>query len=101
MAPQEHHDSAHEIAAAVLADRADRLAAAGLRSEIEVKRWGEGAGAQAELSISLWRGSTFVDFLEDFIVRDGRPTTSPDELREWVATEIDEILDAEGSDRSA
>jgi hypothetical protein len=99
MAPQEHDDSAREITEAVLADRADRLAAADLQPRVAVKRWGEGAGAQAELSISFWRGTAFVDVLEDFILRNGSPTTSPDELRQWVATGIDEILDAEGTTR--
>jgi hypothetical protein len=101
MASRTHTDTARGIAETVLADRADRLAAAGVRAEIEVKRWGEGAGAQAELSISLWRGTAFVDLLEDFIIRDGSPTASPDELREWVATGVDEMLDANGSGRSA
>jgi hypothetical protein len=85
-------EAVRELADAVVAEHTRALADAGLRTTVEVRRWAENDAANSELRVAFWRGNAFIDVLEDFIVRDGRPVASLDELRDWLNAGVEAIL---------
>jgi|SRR5829696_7275738 len=89
--------TARDAAQAVLSERQEVLSALRLEAKVEISRWLDGDRENAEIRISFWRGPAFVDVVEDFVIRDGQPTASPQELREWLEESIDEVLEASRS----
>lgn len=47
----------------------------------------------SEIRIAFWRGTTFVDILEAFVVKAGEPVASTDEFRSWIERGIDSVLE--------
>jgi hypothetical protein len=81
-----------ELAQDILATRSSALSASGLRATIDVKRWFTESRENCELRMGFWRGTKFIDGLEDHIVREGILVNSLDEFRKWVEGEVDTIL---------
>lgn len=81
-----------ELAHEALAEHSQALGTAGLRATLEVQRWGDPEAANSEIRLAFWRGDAFVDVLEDFIVREGRPAASLDEFKQWLDDGIRTIL---------
>ncbi len=82
-----------ELAQDVLATRSSALSASGFRTTIEVKRWFTDSRENCELRVGFWKGTKFIDGLEDHIVREGILVNSMDEFRKWVEGEVDTILE--------
>lgn len=43
---------------------------------------------QIELTVEFWRGTEFVDVFEFFVIEQGSPTASRDEIRRWIEDEV-------------
>jgi len=86
-------EAVRELAIAVVAERASALAAAGLRTTVEVEKWTKGNTLNSELRVAFWRRDAFIDIIEDFITRDGVAAASLAEFKHWLEHSIDAIVE--------
>jgi hypothetical protein len=85
------------IASDVLRELHDELRAAQLDARLGgISGHESSAGRNAEISIKLWRGTEFIDMIEDFIVWHGRPQCTTDQLRAWLKQSLLDLIDEAG-----
>lgn len=86
-------EAVRDLANAVLGERQPALSAVGLRATVEVKAWSEESRENSELRVAFWRENAFIDVVEDFIIRDGKPAASLDEFKLWLEQGFDDIVE--------
>ncbi len=86
------HKTVRDVAREVLIDRQSALNDRGLRSRVELRRQFSDERESSELCIEFWRENALVDLFEDFVVRDGCPVATSDELRRWLEENVDAVL---------
>ena len=87
---------ARDIAQEALVERRAALVDRGLRWTVDIRRWFKDGRESSEICIQFYRDDSLVDFLEDFIVQDGEPVASTDELKQWLEQSIDAVLEENG-----
>ncbi len=83
----------HEIAVELLERRRVTLDDLGLHATVEMKQWCKRGRYNSEIRIAFWRGTNFVDVIEDFLIEDGRPAASIDEFRLWLEQSVDGVVE--------
>jgi hypothetical protein len=84
--------SAREIADACVRTHQSALQEAGLRTDVQITPWNGESLQGSEIRLVFWRGTRMIDVIEDFIIKDGRPTGSRDELQRWLEEGIEAVL---------
>jgi hypothetical protein len=93
MNEQSHLDEAvRELAHTVLGERQSALSAAGLRATVEVSAWSKDDRSNSELRVTFWREDAFVDVVEDFIIKEGKPAASLGDFKRWLEQQVDTIV---------
>ena len=69
-----------------------RLDSAGLRATSELRDWSEREFSSVELRVDFWRGDNLIDFFEDFVIKQGEPVGSIQQIEEWLRNGFDAAL---------
>ena len=90
---ENHEHAVWDIVQESLNANSQSLATSGLTARLhELHRYEGVDGYQSEVTIDVLAGDDIYDVIEFFPVRDGRPTATLDETREWLQNAIREIL---------
>lgn len=88
-------DSIRSVVKEELSKSESGLSSVGLAARyngLEPRSYGSDEKPATEVSISIREGTNLVDRLEFFIERNGEPAVTPEEVREWLRHELDQIV---------